>query len=205
MNILEYIIRNRMSTTEVADALDKAPLLDDNLKCLVPGSRAVGYVHYVNTNGGSNYHLHEQIQRVPRGDIVLIDAEGCDNLALFGELVAKYLLIYCGAAGIIARGYIRDGQAVLKEKYPIWGYGFTPRGCVNTFTYLENDKEKRDYYNQSIIVADDCGVVLIPPEKKTKEFYDRLVEMEAKEDKWFFELDHKKMNTFQIVCEEQLQ
>lgn len=60
--------------------------------------------------------------------------------------------------------------------------------------------EHKNKYDGSIMVCDDCGVVLIPKEYHTKEFFDKIVAIEAQEDIWFDRLDRKKENTFEIVC-----
>ena len=41
---------------------------------------------------------------------------------------------------------------------------------------------------------------IIPKEYHTKEFFDKIVAIEAQEDIWFDRLDRKKENTFEIVC-----
>jgi 4-hydroxy-4-methyl-2-oxoglutarate aldolase len=201
MDALEYILKNRLSTTEVCDALGKPELFDSQLKCLIPGSRAAGYVHYVRTTHGSNYHLHREIVSAPERSIILIDPLKCEDRALFGHLVSKYLFLYRGVSGIVARGLVRDAQAVLKDKFPIWGYGFSPRGCVNTYTHLDDEAEKlRNIYDGALIVADDSGVVLAPKSQLGAGFLEALESIEKKEDKWYYQLDRVKMNTFDIVC-----
>ena len=55
-------------------------------------------------------------------------------------------------------------------------------------------------YDGAIAVCDDCGVVIIPKECHTEEFYEKLVDIEEQEDIWFSRLDHYKENTFEIVC-----
>ena len=50
------------------------------------------------------------------------------------------------------------------------------------------------------MVCDDCGVVVVPKPLHTDEFMRRLERIEEQEDIWFDRLDHKKENTFEIVC-----
>lgn len=55
-------------------------------------------------------------------------------------------------------------------------------------------------YDGSIAVCDDTGVVIIPKELHTEEFLEKLDFIENQEDIWFECLDHKKWNTYDIVC-----
>ncbi len=200
--ILEYIKINRVSSTEVADALNKTGELDSQLRILIPGSRAVGFVHYVPAVHGSNWHTHLYLSDTPKDSIVLIDAQDCDGKAIFGALVAKYAILYRQAAGIVVTGLIRDVHQLIKERYPIWSYGYTPIGCINEEVPFDSVafEERKSQYDGAIIVADDTGVVIIRKEQLTEDFYKRLEFMEEQEDIWFDCIDRLKMNTFETVC-----
>ena len=94
---------------------------------------------------------------------------------------------------------------MIKENYPVWCEGFNPVGCFNR--QLETDigeelkLQHKEKYDESIMVCDDCGVVWIPKEYHTEEFYQKLENMEKQEDIWFERLDYYKENTFEIVCQ----
>lgn len=200
--IINYIKVNRVSTTEVADAMYKTGELDPQLRCMVPGSRAVGYVHLAPAVNGSNYHTHKYLRDAPAGSVVYVEANNCDGKAIFGALVAKYLLLYRQVAGVVVGGLLRDAHTIIKEKYPMWAYGATPIGCVNTETDFDEAEfnADREWFEGSIIVADDCGVVIIPKGEQTAELYNRLVFIEQQEDTWFDCIDRLKWDTFDTVC-----
>ncbi|MEY8392165.1 RraA family protein [Lachnospiraceae bacterium 45-W7] len=201
--IIQYIKENRVSTTEIADCMGKSGLLE-NANALNKGKFKVGNVKWVYAYNESNWPLHEQIQEVNTKDIVMIEAFHCGKRATIGELVAKYLLLYRGAAAIISNTNMRDGARLIKENYPIWCKGLTPIGCFNTQIKepLEDRllEEHRETYDGSIAVCDDSGVVIIPPKYHTPEFLQKVKQIEEQEDIWFECLDHKKWNTFDIVC-----
>ena len=138
------------------------------------------------------------------GDIVFIDAIDCKGRAIIGELVSKYILLYRQANAIISNAKFRDAAALIRENYPIWSTGFTPVGCFNKEPKEPVDPAwlalHRAMYDGAIAVCDDCGVVIIPKECHTEEFYQKLVAIEEQEDTWFDRLDHYKDNTFDIVC-----
>lgn len=134
----------------------------------------------------------------------MIEAFHCGDRAVIGELVSKYLLLYRKAAAIISNAKFRDGARLIKEHYPIWCAGLTPVGCFNTQNRepLEPELYQNHYnaYEGSIAVCDDSGVVIIPKELHTKEFYQKLSAIEEQEDIWFDCLDRRKWSPYEIVC-----
>ena len=201
--IIDFIRRNRVSTTEVADCLGKTGVLE-NVMPINRGHFKVGNVKWVYAYAESNWDVHEQIVSTEENDIVFIEAFECKHRAIIGELVCKYILLYRQAAAIVCNAKFRDAGALLRENYPIWCTGFTPVGCFNTkpkkaldSTIIENSMSR---YNGAIAVCDDCGVVFIPKEFQTEDFYQKLVKIEEQEDIWFSRLDHHKESTFDIVC-----
>lgn len=201
--IIEYIKRNRISTTEVADCLGKSGVIDDVLP-INRGHFRVGNVKWVYAYKSTNWDVHQQIIDTQEGDIVFIDAIDCENRAIIGELVSKYILLYLQAGAIVVNAKMRDASALIRENYPIWCTGVNPVGCFNTKPEPDLDPNIREehfnMYDGSIAVCDDCGVVLIPKEYHTEEFYNKLVAIEEQEDIWFDRLDRHKENTFEIVC-----
>lgn len=201
--IIDFIKRNRVCTTEVADCLGKSGVLE-NVMPINKGQFRVGNIHWVYTHEESNWEVHEQIIDTQEGDIVFIEAFDCNNRAIFGELVTKYIVLYRQAAAIICNAKVRDAAALLKEQYPVWCTGFTPVGCFNRKPEKELDlsiiSEHSSKYDGAIAVCDDCGVVIIPKEVHTVDFLQKLHNIEDQEDIWFDRLDHYKENTFKIVC-----
>ena len=201
--IIDYIRRNRVSTTEVADCLGKSGALE-GVMSVNRGHFRVGNVKWVYAYSESNWTVHEQIISTQENDIVFIEAFDCGHRAIIGELVSKYILLYQQASAIICNAPFRDASALIRENYPIWCKGFTPVGCFNKKPEKDLDEttklQHEAMYDGAIAVCDDCGVVIIPKELHSQEFYDKLVNIEAQEDVWFSRLDHNKENTFEIVC-----
>jgi len=202
-DIIDYIRRNRCSTTEVADCLGKTGVIP-NVSAVNRGHFRVGAVKWVYAHNSSHWSVHEQIRDVKEGEVVLISAFECENRGVMGELVAKYILLYKQATAIVALGKLRDAHRIIKENYPIWSEGFNPAGCFHTDTELIIDEDEfnshKKLYEDSIAVCDDGGVVIIPKQFHTPEFYQKLEDIEKQEDIWFECLDRRKWDTFDIVC-----
>lgn len=201
-NIIGYINENRISTTEVADVLNKTGELDPRLHAITPRSRAVGKLFYVPAFNGSNWYTHYFLQETPENSVVYVEGINCGDKAIFGDLVAKYVLLYKKANGIIVSGNLRDMHQLIKEQYPIWCWGGTPIGCVNKNTGFDEEyyKTKKNALDGSLIVADDSGVIIVRKEQLTQDFFKGLNKIEQQEDIWYDCIDRLKYSTFETVC-----
>lgn len=203
-HIINYLVENRVSTTEVSDALGKTGVLP-NLMPVNPRMYKAGKIKWIYACDESNWTVHEQLQDIEKDCVVFVDSFDCGDRAIFGELVSKYILLYHHSRAIVVKGKMRDAEALIKENWPIWCDGFTPVGCFNRKPKNEPDEELRkehfEKYDGAIAVCDDCGVVVIPKEKITEDFLGELHHIEAQEGIWFDRLDHYKENTFEIVCQ----
>jgi regulator of RNase E activity RraA len=97
--ILEYIKKNRVSTTELADCMGKQGLIENAIP-LNKKHFIAGKVHYSYCDDESNWNVHKTIQNAPENSVVFVDDLGSNNRAIFGDLVAKYLFLYQQVVGI---------------------------------------------------------------------------------------------------------
>ena len=201
--IIDYLVRNRVSTTEVADVLGKTGVLP-NVMPVNRGHYKAGKIKWIYAYEESNWPIHEQVQDIEEDCVIFVEAFDCGDRAVFGELVSKYILLYHQSRAIITNGKMRDAEALIKENWPIWCDGLTPVGCFNRKPEKDFDEELREehynMYDGAIAVCDDCGVVIIPKDKINEELLDKLHHIEDQEDIWFDRLDHYKESTFEIVC-----
>jgi regulator of RNase E activity RraA len=201
--ILDYIKRNRVSTTEVADCLGKAHAVP-NVHALNRGHFRVGPVRWVYAHDETNWYVHQQVADVQEGEVVLVESFDCQGRAIFGDLVSKFLILYRQAAAIVVQGNVRDVPCLLKENWPIWCEGVTPLGCFNRESAKQLDphliSSRRTQLDGALAVCDDCGVVVIPKDHLNAEMLERLAFIERQEDIWYDCIDRRKMNTFETVC-----
>ena len=208
MNITDQIIqkikKNRISATEVADCMDKTGNLDYGLYALNRQHFKVGRVKWTYALNESNWEHHRQIAQIDSGLIILTEPFDCGDRAIFGDLVTKYLMLYCQSEALVVLGKLRDIPHLIKENYPIWLKGATPIGCFNKASEKDLDEsiiaERRAKYDDSIAVCDDSGVVIIPKELHNEEFLNKLDWIEEQEDIWFDCIDRRKWSTFDTVC-----
>lgn len=201
--IVDFLVHNRVSTTEVADVLGKTGALK-GIHAVNRGHYRAGVIKYVYAYDESNWPVHEQIENIEEDRIIYVDSFNCGDRAIFGELVSKYLLLYRQSRALVVQGNVRDTAELYRENYPIWCKGFNPIGCFNRKpekgliddSYIEHKK----FFDGSIAVCDDCGVVVISKDKIDEELLDKLKNIENQEDMWFDRLNHFKESTFKIVC-----
>lgn len=201
--IIAKIRRNRISTTQLADCLDKTGAIE-GVSALNPGQHRVGRVFWTYAYNESNWELHYQIRDLPEGVIVLTEAFNCGRRAIYGELVSKYLILYRQAVALVCMGMLRDTSNLLRERWPIWAAGSNPVGCFNVENKEPLDPklvaEHRERYHDTIAVCDDTGVVVIPHSYINSSFLDKLDWIEEQEDIWFDCIDRRKWDTYDTVC-----
>lgn len=201
--ILDYILTNKVSTTEVADCLGKSGVLP-SIYPVNRGQFRAGKIKWIYAYNESNWDVHEQARDVQKGEVVYIEVFNCNDRAIVGELVSKYMVLYKGAAAIVTNAKMRDAHRLIKEQYPIWCSGFSPVGCFNTKNDQPFDEkiihQRHEETNGGIMVCDDSGVVLVPGRMMTEDFYQKLNNIEEQEDIWFDCIDRLKWDTFDTVC-----
>lgn len=202
--IIDFIKRNRVSTTEIADCMGKTGALDISTP-VNSGHFSVGSIYWVYATRGTNWHMHKQIENVNDGDIVFVEVLDHFDKAVFGDLVSKFLILYKQVSGVVTNGLLRDASKLIKEDWPIWCNGFTPVGYSNDELEISDEclnkiNSKKEFYNDAIAVCDDTGVVVITSDLHTQDFLQKIIDIEEQEDIWFDCIDRRKYTTFETVC-----
>lgn len=203
--IIDYISKNRVSTTEVADCLGKSGAVADVFP-INQGHFVVGEIQYLYAVQDSNWTVHEELDKFPVTEkVILIDAVDVHGRAVIGDIVSKYILLYLENKAIICTGKMRDAHCLIKENYPIWCKGVSPVGCFNKpVEKMKFDviiEERKKMFQGAVAVCDDSGVVVIPKEQLTGIFYQKLIEIELQEDIWYDCIDRRKWSTYRTICQ----
>jgi regulator of RNase E activity RraA len=203
--IISIIKKNRISSVEVADALNKKGVIEGP-QALIKGKFVVGEVQYIYAHSETNWPIHEQGQHINEGGILFVDTFNCNNKAVFGDIVAKYFILYKGVEGIVVNGLLRDAHTLVKENYPLWCKGITPLGCYNKNiepeqSVIEEANKHKNFFDGGIMICDDSGCAFIEKNLINENMYHKLEFIELQEDIWYYCIDTLKWSTYKTICE----
>mgnify|MGYP003348762249 FL=1 len=77
----------RLPTANIADAMHRLGAMDARIKPVWTGARILGAAYTVWTRPGDNLAIHEALEHVEPGDVLVINGGGDESRALIGELV----------------------------------------------------------------------------------------------------------------------
>jgi len=202
--ITNLLTTNKISTTEVCDVMGKVGNLE-GIRPVNQGLYAAGEVFYSFAHDETNFDLHRQLEKIEKNQIAFIDSIDCGNRAVIGDLVAKYLLLYKGAKGVVTNGYMRDANELIKQRRYVWCSGLTPIGChnhnkISSEKTAEQVQKRKKNFENSILVCDDSGTCLIEEEFINDDLIRKLEYIELQEDIWYFCIDTLKWSTYETVA-----
>lgn len=117
--------------------------------------------------------LHRHVlYQVEAGDVVVVDARGDMSSGIFGDMMSTYFKGR-GGAGIVIDGCMRDRPNVEKLDLSLWLRGWTPNYHVQTNIYPNAVNVPIacggvTVVPGDIIMADDDGVIVLPPSMAEK-------------------------------------
>jgi regulator of RNase E activity RraA len=196
-----------LTTTEIADALNKTgiiPLCYPINKTNKNDEIKIGFVRIMFAANGSNWEVHEDVDKIKNNEIPVIFTENCHGRAIIGELVARYMVEKKGANAVVIHGLVRDLKSLIENNLPVWSMGVTPIGCVNSISVrfpLEKRVELEKKYNGGIAICDSTGVIVIQQKNFNQEMIDSLVLIKDQEKIWFYCMDELDWDTKKIVCD----
>lgn len=153
--------------------------LDLGIRPLIGATRVAGAAVTVQIPGPDSTLLYHAMDRVRPGDVLVIDRAGDRTHACWGGFMAAVARIR-GLAGVVIDGAVTDPAAIVAAGVPTWarrtsaittkllnlGGGFNVPVSVGGVAVTPGDA----------ILADDCGVVVIPPSR-----LDALIEVALKD------------------------
>ncbi len=157
----------RLNTTLLCDAMGGTGAMDAAIKPAGPGMKAVGAAMTLNMRPADNLFLHKAISMGKAGFFLVADGKGCLSNAYMGELMAESAQ-KTGLEGIVIDGAVRDREALIELKMPIYAKGYTPNGPhkdgpgeinfpISCGGVAVNPGD--------LVLGDDDGVVVVPRHK----------------------------------------
>jgi len=150
----------------IDDCMNRIAAVDSAIEPVGKG-QLLGTAFTVRVPQGDNLMFHAAMDLAKPGDVIVIDAGGFEDRAIFGELMATYCRSR-GVRGIACDGAIRDrGALSVMENFPVYARAATPNGPykngpgeINVPVVIGGKLVNPG----DIIVGDEDGVLIIPPE-----------------------------------------
>ena len=119
----------------------------------------------VRTRAGDNLAIHQSLELVQPGEVIVVDGGGDETRALVGEIM-KTIAQKRGAAGFVIDGAIRDASAFSDDDWPCFA-----RAAIHRGPYKTGPGEINVPVNVGgcvvapgdVVVGDEDGVVTFPP------------------------------------------
>ena len=152
-----------LSPTTLADALDKAHVMDFGIRPLwQPIPRIAGPAYPVRCAPGDNLMLHAAIYRATRGSVIVVEAGDTDYAVAGGNVCA--IAQRRGIAGFVVDGVIRDLAEVRAERFPVFARGVSPIPGGKSVPGVLNGTVCCGGVSVSpgdMVVADEEGIVVV--------------------------------------------
>lgn len=150
----------------VSDCMQRSGAMDGGIRRLA-GSRLCGPAFPVRTVAGDNRTLHLALTAVPNGSVLVINAEGHLDRAVWGE-VLTHAALAAEVRGVVLDGAVRDIDAIASMGFPLFARGVNPAGPHKGWTGQIGGTISCGGVvvgEGDIVLGDGDGVVVVPEER----------------------------------------
>lgn len=147
------------------EVMGKGGILDVSIQPLFRPINLAGPALTVSCQPGDNLMLHKAMTLTQPGDVLVIDTGGAPGAVAGG--IATVQSLVTGIAGVVTNGSARDVREIMEAQFPVFCQFVSPAGTsknrggsVNVPIVVGGVVIRPG----DIIVGDDDGVVVVPPE-----------------------------------------
>lgn len=172
-------------TAVACDAMDRTNAMSSSLRPLFEGARLCGPAVTVAGSVGSNDGAIRALEVVRPGDVVVLDARGYTDAAVWGGILCA-LARRRGVAGVVVDGAIRDAAEQRALRFPVYARGIVPCGPPRPGPDRVNVAIQCGGVHVEpgdLILGDDDGVVVVP-RGRVGEVLGRCRELQVREEEW---------------------
>ncbi|TXN03839.1 RraA family protein [Methylobacterium sp. WL64] len=152
------------TTPSISDNLDRLPGII-GLRPFHRGGKLVGTALTVRVRAGDNLAIHQALNLVRPGDVVVVDGGGDISRALVGDIM-KAIAESRGAAGFVIDGAVRDAGAFATSDFPCYARAAIHRGPYKTGPGAINIPVSIGGWTVNpgdVVVGDEDGLVTFSP------------------------------------------
>lgn len=156
----------KVPAANASDCLDRSQAMDAAVqrRC---GEQMVGPAFPIRVMPGDNRTIHQALTSVPAGSVLVIDAGGYPNRAIWGELLSARAIMR-GAVGVVVDGAVRDVSAMRELGFGCWSRAVSAAGPHKSGGGAWGGPVSCGGVTVSLgdlILADEDGVVVVPAAK----------------------------------------
>jgi regulator of RNase E activity RraA len=147
-----------------SDCMNRENVMAAAIKPLRPGTRLVGQARTVTSMVGDNGVSHVATALVGPGEVMVIDAGGYDDVAVWGGVATRAAMAR-GAAGVVIDGAVRDVAEIRELGFPCYARAVVPGGPHKGFGGTIDGAIACAGCPVSpgdIVLGDDDGVAVVP-------------------------------------------
>jgi len=150
----------------VSDCMNRTHFMAAAIKPVRPGTRLLGQARTVTAMVGDNGISHAAIPLVGKGEVLVIDAGGYDDVAVWGAIMT-HAAMKQGIAGVVIDGAIRDAGEIRELGFPCFARAGVPSGphkghggIIDGVISCAGCPVKPG----DLVIGDDDGVAVVPLE-----------------------------------------
>jgi len=154
-------------TGVVSDAMGRMGSMGAEIKPVWPRARIVGPALTVRTFPADNLMIHKAVTLAKPGDVLVINAGGYKDAAVFGDLLGYSCKVH-NIAGVVIDGASRDAEGMAAIGFPVFARAVLPMGPFKDSPGSINVPVSCGgvaVQPGDIIVGDGDGVVVVPMEE----------------------------------------
>ena len=147
-----------------SDCLGRSHSMAAAISPLDPSMRIVAPARTVDCMAADNSALHAAVGICEPGDVLVCNAQGYENNAIFGGLMTR-AASDARIAGLVIDGSVRDSQEIVEAGFPCFSRGVVPRGPHKGFGGVIDGPVACGGVSVSpgdLIIGDADGVTVVP-------------------------------------------
>lgn len=151
-------------TATAADCLNREQTMAAAIKPLVRGMRLVGQARTVRCMVGDNSAIHAAMRRVDEGDVLVVDARGFADTAVWGGLLT-HAAKRANLSGVVVDGAVRDTAEIISVGLPCFARAVAPAGPHKGFGGTIDGVVSCGGCSVApgdLILGDDDGITVVP-------------------------------------------
>ncbi|MGI4811811.1 MAG: RraA family protein [Janthinobacterium lividum] len=153
-------------TAVASDCMNRTQVMSARIKPIFTGARVFGQARTAVTMAGDCGPICNLIGTARPGEILVIDAGGAENVAVWGGIMAEEA-VHLGIGGAVVDGAIRDVSQMRELNFAMFCHSVVPRGPHHGFggnTDATIAVGGVPVSPGDIVLGDDDGVAVVPLE-----------------------------------------